>query len=351
MQKILNINNNTIYDDGEYYYIVSNMSNIKYKIDRDYKLVENIQKVCKKYGALYICRSGKRLLAKVSDYAYLSQIVYSFFNKKGVSHIRNGQIMYRDGDNTNCTIDNLYYSKGFNLDTACRKIDYDDEYIYCYHKKTRKTYIMNYSNDLIYILKKPNLTWSVDKGGRLRAFISNARSDTRITAFISSIAYWFYNGYITGSKFIPAVRKLQKEHANKGITIDHLDNDIYNNCKWNLSTMTIAQNTSKPNSRKYFKDIFRLDMVYDGARYILQFKYIANKKIMVIYYTCNTPDELIERIKHLKSHKWEIRHKREGEDLDTEIFYIKKKFPFIDVICTDKNGAEIQKWIIENCQK
>lgn len=343
---IFTIKTNTFYDDGSYYYIThSSYPHRYFKIDRDETLLKHIQKKIKKYSALKANSEQGGL--HIAAYGTLKQIIYAYYTKKHISSI-SGKILPLDKDNLNCTFGNIYNTKDTNFKDACRDIWYEDNLIYMFHKPSKTTYIMTYNYELLNLLASPKISWYIS-GGRLYAKLQGTRKQ-RSTS-LQQIVYLGYHHGLTARNIITQLCRLQKQFHKTGTAIDHLNNDIYNNTIENLSPMTRADNTKKPNPRKYFKQIFRLDMAYKDGTYLLRFVYkpkLFTDELRMVDYICDSSEKLIQKIKELKENKWQIRAKKDGIIVtDNKTYSVGGKLPLLQYIKINKSDIEIQRELAE----
>lgn len=169
----------------------------------------------------------------------------------------------------------------------------DGRYLYITLFINGNTYYTEYNKDLESLFNSNVIKTGYNNGTRGGNYLkfNIATHNGYITKYFHHIIYCFYYRGLTEQNAVDVLTEFEKELD--GNCIDHLDNDIHNNCKCNLSMMSDTENKNKPNTRKYFKHIFRVDKAYNGTHYIVRFIYICKNELKAVYYACNTPQMLI----------------------------------------------------------
>ena len=226
-------------------------------------------------------------------------------------------------------------------------ISNDGRYLYITLFINGNTYYTEYNKDLESLFNSNVIKTGYNNGTRGGNYLkfNIATHNGYITKYFHHIIYCFYYRGLTEQNAVEVLTEFEKEL--NGNCIDHLDNDIHNNCKCNLSMMSDTENKNKPNTKKYFKHIFRVDKAYNGTHYIVRFVYIYKKELKAVYYTCNTPQMLIDTLRYIKAYRWQIRANNKGKTLNNNDYYIVGKYPFIEHISTNTSNADIQRTLTE----
>lgn len=226
----------------------------------------------------------------------------------------------------------------------------DGNYLYITILATGRTYYTDYDNRLETLFNSGIIKTAWDNGNKNGNYLkfNLATNNGNITKYFHHIIYCFYYRGLTINNAVEILAEFEKEL--NGNCIDHLDNDIHNNCKCNLSMMSDTENKNKPNTGKYFKHIFRVDKAYNGTHYIVRFIYICKNELRTVYYACNTPQTLINTLKYIKAYKWQIRANKEGKPLNNDSYYVVGKFPFMEHIATKESDVDIQRTLAERGQ-
>ena len=231
--------------------------------------------------------------------------------------------------------------------TSNYAVSNDGKYLYITIFASGRTYYTDYNTELERLFNSPIIKTAWDNGYRggnyLKFNIATDKGD--ITKYFHHIIFCYYYRGLKEDNIHAVLTDFEKEIC--GNCIDHLDNNIHNNCKCNLSMMTDTENKRKPNTEKCFKHIFRIDKAYNGTSYIIQFTYIYKKELRAVYYTCNTPQMLIDTLKYVKAYKWQIRANKEGMTLNDDNYAIVGKYPFVERIITNISHLDIQKALEE----
>lgn len=174
-------------------------------------------------------------------------MLYATYSGKPLSWVRNGRTRPKNGDHHNLTSGNLVYTHENAADNPNRHIYQVGDTIFLYHKRSGRTYFCRNAPDLFKLLCNHRLVWSyLEKHNKLQAnIIRNRQAIDDLNPYFHQIVYAFEHYGARDNNFIGKIRKMQADLSKRGLTIDHLDNIQENGMLWNLSLMTISQNSAK----------------------------------------------------------------------------------------------------------
>lgn len=128
------------------------------------------------------------------------------------------------------------------MDNATRIIEVcNDKIIYTLKLDGVKDYL-TYNETLLTILKMDKLKPFRDKG-RLRFKVRENGADFNM--YLYDLAFACYSGQVRSKSFISDMQKYYEQKAFNNLSIDHADNNVRNNTKYNLSLMDKTLNSTK----------------------------------------------------------------------------------------------------------
>lgn len=145
---------------------------------------------------------------------------------------------------------------------------------------------------------------------------------------LSRLLYYIYQckGEISSN----TIGEFLNDTESKKEEIDHLDNDILNNTKYNLASMSKKHNLSKRGIPDKYYDCFDLVLCNDGQYYRVELVYLVGRnRLYSVKYYCITAEDLALLLEYLtkKRWRWEIKNKRSGDEiLDRERYRINCEF-------------------------
>lgn len=221
--------------------------------------------------------------------SFLYGVYYPEKEQQGeIRHIYDSAI---DETVEDCRSCNLYRTGEVVPETKNRKVEIlsigVQQYIRVLIKAQNAECFFDYSDGLYKLLATPSaITFDVnkDKRGVARMY----KNKRRITVFLSHLAYYWYQGLIDENDYYGSVGRAKKRF--KGMTIDHLNSDIRNNCSYNLSVMSESVNKAKYNFSNIVQPpSFIYGVVYNGAYYLK----VGNAGRFVSYIHCVDEDTLL----------------------------------------------------------
>lgn len=229
-------------------------------------------------------------------------------------------------------------------------------------KNTGRIYYTDYSPDLEKLLNSgifnTAVTNGISKGNYLKFYYDKSQK----TVYFHHIVFCFHYRNLTTENYRQVLTALSEELSggNENKVIDHLNRDVYNNCKSNLSLVSHSENKRKDIAMKT-KPFFNYVEAFDGQYYRTQFVYISSltahkPRIKAAYWYCEDMNTLIE-IRHYLYKKyglWQGRNHPTDEEYKSNTYYISKSngksistYYLPKLICND-NYSDIQKRITEN---
>ncbi len=190
-------------------------------------------------------------------------------------------------------------------------ISVDDTDMYITILRNGKTYFTNYDKGLYEIMKSGIFTAARTNGSNKGDYLKFSCTHSDVKAYFHHIVFCYYYRGLTQNNYIDVLTAFSEEISRGNLNVDHLQNSVFNNRKWNLSLMTKVENSQKVKLNKRFKDIFDLVLSFDGEGYRVQLTYF-NKGIRCVRYYCNTPDELNRLCRYLQENKWKLRKAKAG---------------------------------------
>lgn len=182
--------------------------------------------------------------------------------------------------------------------------------------------IFTYNDELYEILKNTSLIpfRNKSKNGNNRLEFNYGSKKNKIYAY--DLAYGCYHGYIKTETFLKDVKAFNEYKRDRGLTVDHLTDNRYNNTIYNLSLMKRSENARKSNITDKVVLPNKLVCAYVDSKYRVELLMKGNgKKIPFIYdnyylkgldrnydysqiemamrFLCNNPSELVDTIKHI----------------------------------------------------
>lgn len=145
---------------------------------------------------------------------------------------------------------------------------------------------------------------------------------------LSRLLYYIYQSKEEISS--NTIGEFLNDAESKKDEIDHLDNNVLNNTKYNLASMPKKHNISKRGIPPKYYDCFDLVLCNDGQCYRVELIYLVGRnRLYSVKYYCATAEDLVVLLKHLTKSRWrwEIKNKRYGtEILDRERYRINCEF-------------------------
>lgn len=230
----------------------------------------------------------------------------------------------------------------------------DGKYLYITLLRNGSTYCTNYSEGIDRIMKSGVFTdATTNKPNGYLKFLYR-HNNNRKYVYFHHIVFCYHNRGLTTENYHSVLDSFScelKDGTGKRInSVDHLQPDLSNNCIFNLSLMPFTENLRKKASERRFRDIFKIVSSYDGKGYRVQFTYITRlrqQEIKTLNYYCYTAESLNNLYRYLKAEKWYLRANREGETINSNIYYIVNKYPFVPQLEPKYNDRDIQRQLLD----
>lgn len=303
---------NTIWDDGKYYILEHIPTGEKAYFDRTDKALKAVRKRIKKCGSLTFKKDSNQFafIRKRNNSIYLSQVLYSVYSGKPLSWVRKGRTRFMDGNHNNFTSGNLVHTHEDTADNPNRRIWQVGDTIFLHHKKSGRTYFCKNDPELFKLLCNHRLVWSyLETRNKLQAnIIRSGQAIDDLNPYFHQIVYAFEHYGARSNNFIGKIRKMQADLAKDELTIDHLDNIQENGMPWNLSLMTISQNSAKNDMLGRVRYPFFLFAVYFEGKYRAYCGRVQGQLADAVDFSCwicETADDLIDFVKNFLSREWE----------------------------------------------
>lgn len=296
---------NTIWDDGKYYILEHIPTGEKAYFDRTDKALKAVRKRIKKCGSLTFKKDSNQFafIRKRNNSIYLSQVLYSVYSGKPLSWVRKGRTRFMDGNHNNFTSGNLVHTHEDTADNPNRRIWQVGDTIFLHHKKSGRTYFCKNDPELFKLLCNHRLVWSyLETRNKLQAnIIRSGQAIDDLNPYFHQIVYAFEHYGARSNNFIGKIRKMQADLAKDELTIDHLDNIQENGMPWNLSLMTISQNSAKNDMLGRVRYPFFLFAVYFDGKYRAYCGRVQGQLADAVDFSCwicETADDLIDFVKN-----------------------------------------------------
>lgn len=156
-------------------------------------------------------------------------------------------------------------------------ISVNDNDMYITILRSGKTYYTNYDKGFYELMKSGIFTGAQTNGKSKGDYLKFTCTNTRFSPYFHHIVFCYYYRGLRKDNYIEVLRQFSNELSTNELNIDHLQDGIYNNRKWNLSLMPKTVNSQKSHIDKRYKHIFDIVSAYDGEGYRVQFTYL-NKR-------------------------------------------------------------------------
>lgn len=187
-----------------------------------------------------------------------------------------------------------------------RIISRENDYIFIEMKVDGSVYAATYNNLLWKILHIDSLSAYISERGELR-FKYGTEETGRVECGLSEIAYACYDGRITGvDTFFKELKEFREDKNNHNLTVDHLDNNLYNNTVYNLSLMDRVLNSCiKQHITARFVNGYALGCAYVNGKYravyerTIKINGLGNG-VMTMFSICDTAEKFVDLLKTLE---------------------------------------------------
>jgi len=244
-------------------------------------------------------------------------------------------------------------------------ISNDGKYLYVTlmgnSKNTGKIYYTDYSPELEKIMNSRIFRTAVTNGYNKGNYIKFYYNDFKQTVYFHHIIYCFLYRNLTIENYKDVLNRFSQELSLRGLEVDHLHEDVFNNCKANLSLISVNSNRSKRTIRRKLKFFADLVEAYDGSNYRVQFCYIssfAKQRIRTLRFYSNR----IEDVQNIRNYlakiiitsgynQWRIRNSGEGvllQDNTYSVFGDIQLLGKLPKLIAEFDIADLQRYITED---
>lgn len=144
-----------------------------------------------------------------------------------------------------------------------------DEYVVLELKNGMSVDYFTYNNDFIRILNEWHIT-PFNNSGRLQCDCWKSRRSEAIKLYLYDLAYACYAYMVHAESFTADWQKYLDWKNNRGLEVDHADNNTHNNTDLNLSLMPCALNRSKRRLTASFVPPYYLNSIFLNGEYRVQ---------------------------------------------------------------------------------
>lgn len=226
-------------------------------------------------------------------------------------------------------------------------------------KNTGKIYYTSYNSKLEELLNSRIFSSADTNGSTEGNYLRLYYNKSKNTVYFHHLVFCFFYRNLTIDNYIQVLADFKKE-LNNGFEIDHLYEDVHNNCRANLSLVPTNSNKKKIRTKGKLKFFCDLVEAYDGENYRIQFTYISSLKLKRIktirYYTTDFKDildirnylkEPIEKIRGFN--QWNIKNSQKGvlvQDSSYSVFGDYKIFRKLPKLVSELDIPDLQNNIV-----
>ncbi len=193
--------------------------------------------------------------------------------------------------------------KGGKAERSSRLILHDGKYIVLWQKRNNVCDIIDYTPDLYSFLTRTECcTFDVTRKGRTMIGLSKfPQNGNPFRTTISRFLYYYSRYNIEADKFVYEFMEIERlAEGRPEIAIDHANDNHHIHCAWNLSPISLSQNSRKGTYLAGIKPpYFCFVAVTPENEYRIEFGYIAPPISQVIYIRCQTPEMLIDFLRSI----------------------------------------------------
>jgi hypothetical protein len=174
---------------------------------------------------------------------------------------------------------------GVVVSNGTRDILHDEKYIYLYLKFGGVLEYLDYTPELYTFLATPgHCYFTLDKSGRVQVELTEyARNGKpRFAPMLSRFAYYYYHAKEPLDVFAWKFAWISARESEAGYQVDHVNNDVHNNCSWNLAAIPGYGPGSNRAKSDYLARIkppyFCYPVVMPDGSYRVSYGYIAPER-------------------------------------------------------------------------
>lgn len=227
-------------------------------------------------------------------------------------------------------------------------------------KNTGEIYYTDYSPELEKILNSGIFNSANTNGSTKGNYLKFYYNRSNNIVYFHHIIFCYLYRNLTIENYMHVLAEFRRELSG-GYEIDHLYEDVHNNCKANLSL--IQANTHKKKVRIKRKLKFFCDLIeaYDGSNYRVQFSYVSSynrQRVKALRYYTNSFDEVLNIRKYIKQtvkglrgyNQWHIKNSGKGillQDNTYSVFGDMRLRGKLPKLITELDVADLQNNIVD----
>lgn len=191
------------------------------------------------------------------------------------------------------------YCSGVEIDTKNRTILHDDRFIKVYTHNDNRVSHFAYTDDWFKVLANPSRC----------SFNAHPDKDIQIQlmeygrlVYPNRLAALYHQSDLPADKFLAYAVELNDRLSDEKKQVDHIDNNILNNCDWNLKIMDASLNSRKRDLVARFKwPYFVSPCRTPAGEYLVEYGHFSERDnaLHVRYMRCPTEDALYTFLKCL----------------------------------------------------
>ena len=226
-------------------------------------------------------------------------------------------------------------------------------------KNTGEIYYTSYNPKLEELLNSGIFSSANTNGSTKGNYLKLYYNKSKNTVYFHHLVFCFFYRNLTIDNHIQVLANF-KEELNNGFEIDHLHEEVHNNCKANLSLVPANSNKKKASmtgNLKYFCDLVE---AYDGENYRIQFTYISSpslKRIRAVRYYTTDFKNILDIRNYLKEpigkirgfNQWNISNSKKGvlvQDCSYSVFGDYEIFRKLPKLVSELDIPDLQNNIV-----
>lgn len=276
-----------IWEDGKHCYIT--VWGHRYKqtwtMDYDLKAISYL---------IALIKNGNKIKSSGgSNQGDIKKLVYKcYFPHKELAE----NVMLCNRDASDLSSSNLYVTGDIVPATTIRRIWHDNHRIYIKRVCSDNLFYTDYDYLLYTLLCDTRLkNWYVlKKGNAKRLYCHNPEGTTPIG--FAEIVWLYHKGVLNPDDLIQSIIAGKKKLADKGLQIDHLQDNQDNNCIHNLAAMTPTENSKKSNLVSKIKLPYICVPVQKNGKFRVVCGKMEGEQARIISILCSNASDLVDCI-------------------------------------------------------
>ena len=195
----------------------------------------------------------------------LASVVYSEYHNIPLKDIRKYHIRHiENGEIEDCRKCNLYSTGDIVMESPSIKFNFskDKRYFELLLKTSGKQVIFDNNDELFKLLATPHYLLPFMNTERPQVRINGFKNKEKICEpYLSLIAYACYHQGLTVDNHLQLIPEIMKYNKDNYLQVEHLNGDIFNNRRYNLTLVKGNLNLSKKDIMKYITSPFICNVV------------------------------------------------------------------------------------------